>query len=242
MSGNDTAAFHTAFIERNTERVAPPLVPELRLHLATETTRLWQSSGAELERDGIQSPFWAFAWPGGQALARYIIDHPHLVAGRRVLDLGAGSGIVSLAALWASASVVIANDTDPAATAAIALNAETNGLASGLEIVARDMLEEPVLAEDGSPLFDTVLAGDLLYENSLAARVMEWLERHAAAGADVLFGDPGRHYMPDTGTTLCASYTVPVSVELEDSQMKETGIWRVLPAAGENAPSSPPGR
>lgn len=227
MTAGGTKLITTDFILRNTEALSPPLIPELTLHLATEATPLWQATETELEQNGLPPPYWAFPWAGGQAVARYVIDNAPLVAGRRVLDVGAGSGMVGLAALWASAATVIANDTDPVAATAIALNAETNGLGAGLSIAARDMLDEPVLAEDGGPLYDTVLAGDICYERAMADRMLAWLQRHADAGALVLLGDPGRTYRPTGGISFCAQYDVPVSLEIEDSEMRQTTVWRL---------------
>lgn len=231
MSGAAAAPITEAFMLRHTVRTAPPLVPELRLHLAAEFTPLWEATEAELERLGLPSPFWAFAWAGGQALARNVIDNAPLVAGRRILDLGAGSGIAGLAALWASAAAVIANDTDPVAGIAVRLNAEENGLLGGLTVENRDMLEEPVLAADGEPLFDTVLAGDILYERTTATRVRDWLQRHADAGALVLIGDPGRGLQPADGLDLQAQYDIPVPRCLEDAETRQTSVWRLKPAA-----------
>ncbi|WP_420563097.1 class I SAM-dependent methyltransferase [Thalassobaculum sp.] len=219
-----------AFVRQNTLLKPPSLVPELTLHLADKAVPLWELTEAELAEKDLPPPYWAFAWAGGQALARYIIDHPEVAAGKRVLDFASGSGIVAVAALWVSASHVVANDIDPFAAAAIALNAEANGVAGGLETVRRDMLEEPALAADGRPLFDLVLAGDVCYELPMSTRTIGWLRRHAAAGATVLMGDPGRSYLPDSGLTKLAEYMVPTPRELEDSDLRRTIVWRVDPA------------
>lgn len=218
-----------AFIRANTVTAPPPLVPELKLHLASDAVALWEMTEAELERAGLPPPFWAFAWAGGQALARFIIDTPETVAGRRVLDLAAGGGIAGLAALWASAAHVTANEIDAHACAAIRLNAEINGLSAGLEVIERDMLDEPVLANDGGPLWDVVLAGDVCYERPMAERMLAWLARHANAGALVLIGDPGRAYLPAIGLQELARYQVPTPLDLEDREIRETGVLRVLP-------------
>jgi predicted nicotinamide N-methyase len=218
-----------AFIRANTIPTHPPLVPELTLHLATDAVALWEMTETELESAGLPPPFWAFAWAGGQALARFIIDTPETVGGRRVLDLAAGGGIAGLAALWASAAHVTANEIDAHAATAIALNAEINGLAAGLEIIKRDMLDEPVLANDGGPLWDVVLAGDVCYERPMAERMLAWLTRHANAGALVLIGDPGRAYLPTIGLQEVARYPVPTPLELEDREIKDTAVLRVLP-------------
>jgi len=218
-----------AFIRANTIPTHPPLVPELTLHLATDAVALWEMTETELESAGLPPPFWAFAWAGGQALARFIIDTPETVGGRRFLDLAAGGGIAGLAALWASAAHVTANEIDAHAATAIALNAEINGLAAGLEIIKRDMLDEPVLANDGGPLWDVVLAGDVCYERPMAERMLAWLTRHANAGALVLIGDPGRAYLPTIGLQEVARYPVPTPLELEDREIKDTAVLRVLP-------------
>jgi len=227
-----------AFIRANTIPTHPPLVPELTLHLATDAVALWEMTETELESAGLPPPFWAFAWAGGQALARFIIDTPETVGGRRVLDLAAGGGIAGLAALWASAAHVTANEIDAHAAAAIALNAEINGLAAGLEIIKRDMLDEPVLANDGGPLWDVVLAGDVCYERPMAERMLAWLTRHVNAGALVLIGDPGRAYLPTIGLQEVARYPVPTPLELEDREIKDTAVLRVLPSASGQGTSS----
>lgn len=219
----------TAFIRENTAVKPPSLVPEIRLHLADAALPLWEKTEAELEAVGLPPPYWAFAWAGGQALARHVIDQPELVAGRRVLDVASGSGIVALACLWASAAHVVANEIDAFALAAIRLNAEANALGAGLELAGRDMLDEPVLADDGGPLWDVVLAGDVCYERPMAERMIAWLRRHAAAGALVLMGDPGRSYRPTDGLERLTEYLVPTPRDLEDSDVRRTVVWRVLP-------------
>jgi predicted nicotinamide N-methyase len=225
---DDPTAPADIFIQANTELAHPPLTPELKLYLATDAVALWEMTEAELATAGVPPPFWAFAWAGGQALARFIMDTPEVVGGHRVLDMAAGSGIVSLAALWASAAVVTACEIDAYAAAAIALNAKANGLSSGLEIVPRDMLDEPVLADDGSPLWDVVLAGDVCYERPMAERMMAWLGRHADAGALVLIGDPGRAYLPTFGLKEIARYQVPTTYAIEDRLAKDTAVLQVI--------------
>lgn len=216
-----------AFVLNNTILKPPSLVPELRLHLADKAVPLWELTEEELAEKDLPPPYWAFAWAGGQALARYIIDHPDVAAGKRVLDIASGSGLVGVAALWVSAAHVVANDIDAFAIAAISLNAAANGVEGGLETVRRDMLDEPVLAADGLPLYDLVLAGDVCYEKPMAGRTIAWLRRHAAAGAVVLMGDPGRSYLPESGLTQLAEYMVPTPRELEDSDLRRTIVWRV---------------
>ena len=216
------------FVRENSVLKSPPLVGEIQLHLADEAIALWQKTEEELERDGLPPPFWAFAWAGGQALGRYVIDHAPLVAGKRVLDFASGSGVSALADLWCSASHVVANEIDEFAAAAIHLNAEANHLEAGLEIVLRDMLDEPVMADDGSSLYDVVLAGDVCYEKPMADRVIAWLTRHARAGATVLIGDPGRTYLPRDGLEELARYSVPTPRELEDQDIRSTRVLHLL--------------
>ena len=203
------------FIRDNSQLLAPPLVPEIRLHLASEVIPLWRKTEEELAKIGVPPPYWAFAWAGGQALARYVLDHPELVLGKRVLDFGAGSGLVALAAAKAGAAHVIAADIDPFAIAAIARNATVNGVA--IETVSDDVI-------GGSELFDLILVGDMCYERPLAERLMLWLK---SSPAQVLLGDPGRSYFPKTGLTQLASYSVPTTRELEDREIRETGVWRL---------------
>ena len=210
------------FIRANTVLEAPSMVPELRLHLATEITPIWRASEADLERMGVPPPYWAFCWPGGQAIARHILDHPELVRGRRVLDFAAGSGMAAFAAIKAGAASAIGNDIDAYAVAAMRLNAEANGLA--IEIDGRDLLMQQAQRD-----FDVILAGDVCYERPLAEAVFAWLQAHAKLGALVLLGDPGRSYRPTQGIEEIARYDIPTSLQLENHGMKETVVWRVLP-------------
>lgn len=209
---------HRRFILANTRVVAPPLVPELKLHLADEATALWEQTEAALGTQGLPPPYWAFAWAGGQALARHLLDHPERVAGRRVLDFAAGSGVVAIAALKAGAAQVVANEIDAFALAAIALNSDLNGVAPAIS--AADLIGRLDLG------VDVVLAGDVCYERPMAERVTAWLAALAGAGTVVLIGDPGRSYLPQARLTRLASYAVPVSRALEDAEVKQTGIWR----------------
>ena len=202
------------FVRANTVLAAPPLVPEVRLHLATQVTPLWEATEAELQRLHLPPPYWAFAWPGGQALARYILDHEPLLAGRRVLDFGAGSGLVAITAAKAGARVTAA-EIDPFAAAAIRLNAAENGVA--VEIEAADAIGAPCR-------WDAVLAGDMCYERPLAERLGAWLRGLPAL---VLLGDPGRSYFSAAGLEKLADYVVPTSRELEDREERTTGVWRL---------------
>jgi len=206
-----------SFIRAQTEAASPPLVPELKLHLATEITPLWQATEAWLEREGIEPPYWAFAWAGGQALARHLLDQPQTVAGKRVLDFGAGSGLVALAAARAGAAAEAA-ELDPMAAAVIRLNAALNGLT--LSVATGD-----IIGRDGG--WDVVLAGDMFYERKLAAAALPWLRGLVKRGALVLLGDPGRAYLPESGLTEVARYTVPTTRELEDRETREGKIWRL---------------
>lgn len=206
------------FVRQQTVPAAPPLVPELTLHLATEVTPLWQATEATLQRTGVPPPYWAFAWAGGQALARLLLDRPALVAGRRVLDVGCGSGLVALAAARAGAAHVEAIDIDPFAAAAVTLNAALNRLDVAVSMT------DPIGTE-GS--WGTVAVGDLCYERPLAERLMPWLRRLAAGGAEVLLADPGRAYVPREGVAEVARYAVPVDRDLEDRTLRETVVYRV---------------
>jgi predicted nicotinamide N-methyase len=215
------AADPRQFIRANTALEAPAMVPEFKLYLASEITPIWQATEAMLERIGIDPPYWAFCWPGGQALARHVLDHPALVAGRTVLDFAAGSGVAALAAKRAGARRAIANDIDAMSLLACELNAATNG--QTVDCDGRDLL---ALEPDRS--IDVVLAGDVCYEKPMAERVFAWLRKNAAAGKLVLLGDPGRNYLPVQGLAEIARYDIPTSLQLENRGMKETVVWRVL--------------
>jgi predicted nicotinamide N-methyase len=206
-----------AFILENTRLQAPPHTPELRLQLADEITPIWKMTEEALAEIGLPPPFWAFAWAGGQALARYVLDNPDLVAGRRVLDFASGSGIVGVAAAMAGAVHVACADVDPFCADAAALNARANGVS--LEVIVEDLLDAP------PPAVDVILAGDICYEKPLAARVMAWLRAARGAGAEVLIGDPGRSYFSAEGLTQLAEYQVPTTRELEDMAVKKTAVW-----------------
>jgi predicted nicotinamide N-methyase len=209
-----------AFILANTRLQAPPHAPELRLHLADEVTPIWKLTEEELGKLGLPPPFWAFAWAGGQALARYLLDHPQEVAGKSVVDFATGSGIVAIAAMKAGAAHVQAADVDGFCAAAVTLNAEANGVA--VDFTGADLLEAP------PPRADVILAADICYEKPLAERAMAWLEAARGAGARVLIGDPGRSYFPKTGLARLAEYRVPTTRELEDMEVKRTGVWSFL--------------
>ena len=207
------------FICRNTAIATPPLVPEIRLRLATEITPIWQATEESLARAGVPPPFWAFAWAGGQALARFLLDHPEEVAGRAVLDFGAGSGLVAIAAAKAGAVRVLAAEIDHFGVAAIAANAELNGVS--MVVTNADLLD----TVDAS--LEVVTAGDVCYEKPMADRVTPWLAALAARGSVVLLGDPGRAYLPRTGMIERARYVVPTSRELEDRDSREAIVWQV---------------
>jgi predicted nicotinamide N-methyase len=204
------------FIRAHTVLQSPPIVPEIRLHLAGEVMKLWGETEAlaNAKASGLGNlppPYWAFAWPGGQALARYVLDHPEEVQGKTVLDFGAGSGLVAIAAAKAGAGCALAAEIDALALSAIALNAAANGVS--VEPIESDII--------GSNLrWATVLAGDMCYERPLAERLTAWLRTLAAEGARVLIGDPGRDYFPGGGVMGLATYAVPTSRDLEDREMR----------------------
>ncbi|MBR1216905.1 methyltransferase [Bradyrhizobium sp. U87765 SZCCT0131] len=207
-----------AFIRANTRLRAVPLVPEIALHVADEAVPLWTKTEDELGEAGLPPPFWAFAWAGGQALARYVLDHPDAVAGRDVLDLASGSGLVAIAAMKAGARSVCAADIDRFALAAVRLNAQAND-------VTISVGDGDVLAGATCSPVQTVLAGDIFYERDTAERALAFLSGHAAAGATVLIGDPGRSYLPRDRLRRLADYHVPVTRELEDTEIKHTAVW-----------------
>nr|WP_156387484.1 methyltransferase [Methylobacterium sp. Leaf399] len=210
-----------AFIRANTRLLPVPYTPEIVLHVADEATVLWQKTEDELAEIGLPPPFWAFAWAGGQALARYVLDNPEVAAGRRVLDFASGSGLVAIAAAMAGARGVTASDLDPFAIPAIGLNAAANGVAERITAVRADL----VGTDPGDAV---VLAADIFYERDIAARVTEWLGGLHARGAVVLIGDPARTYLPRERLTNLATYEVPVSRALEDAEIKRGGVWRFV--------------
>jgi predicted nicotinamide N-methyase len=207
------------FIRANTRLLAVPMVPEIRLHLAAESLPIWQKTEEDLGRINVPPPWWAFAWAGGQALARYVLDNPAVVAGCSVLDLGAGSGLGAIAAAQAGAASVLAADVDPYALAAIPLNAEANGIA--VATTGADLLG----AAPGA--FGLVLVGDLFYERPLAERALAFIAAARDLGADVLVGDPQRSYFPKDRFHRIAEYSVPVTRDLEDVEIKRTAVWRL---------------
>jgi predicted nicotinamide N-methyase len=211
------------FIRENCALERPSMVPEFRLWLATEYVPIWQATETWLERMNVDPPYWAFCWPGGQAMARYILDHPQAVAGRRVIDFAAGSGVASLAAAKAGAASVLANDIDPMALHAMRLNASENGLS--LELSQDDWLAQP----PGSQVADVVVAGDVCYEREMSGAALVWLRSHAALGRLALLGDPGRNYFQAGGLEEMARCDIPTSLQLENRGMRETVVWRVLP-------------
>ncbi|MGU3496795.1 class I SAM-dependent methyltransferase [Xanthobacteraceae bacterium A53D] len=209
-----------SFIRAETRLRPVPLVPEVSLHVADEAVPIWHRTEEELGAMGLPPPFWAFAWAGGQALARYVLDHPQTVAGKSVLDFASGSGLVGLAAAQAGARAVTCADIDPFAHAAILLNHEANPPSAA----RLDVATENLIGRDEG--WDTVLAGDISYERDLAEAVHLWLRALAARGATVLIGDPGRTYLPRGELEQLAEYNVPVTRELEDLEIKRTGVWR----------------
>ncbi len=192
-------------------------MPELLLHLATEGDTLWHMGEEELTATGLPAPFWAFAWAGGQALARYLLDNPEIIAQKRVLDFGSGSGLVGLAALHAGAASALATDIDVFACAAAELNAQANS-------VSLSTSSQDLVGQDGP--WDTILVGDMCYEQPLAGDVETWLQDQASKGIDVFIGDPGRTYLPKDRLQKLISYAVKTSRELEDTDVRNTSVWR----------------
>ena len=205
------------FLRAHTRPARPSLVPEVSLLVADDVVALWEAMEQGQVDPGSDPPFWAAAWPGGQALARYVLDHPEVVAGRTVLDLGAGSGLVGVAAAVAGAARVIASDVDPYSRTAVAVNAEENGV--GPFTVVGD-----VLGEAPDPGVEVVLAGDVCYQREMAQRVLPYLGRAWLAGAAVLLGDPGRPYVPREGLVSVAEYKIS---DVEGPPARRTTVWRL---------------
>ncbi|WP_373503119.1 methyltransferase [Aestuariivirga sp.] len=230
----------------------PPLVPEVLLHLAHEAVPLWQKTEEELGEMGLPPPFWAFAWAGGQALARYLLDHPDIVRGKSVVDIASGSGLVAIAAMKAGARSVLAADIDGFSVVAMEINAglnqifpppcgegqgwgSANSIAShpppsipphegegGFSVTSNDLLAR------SPPAAEVILVGDLFYEKELAGRCFDWLQQAEAQGSAVLIGDPGRSYLPRGKLEKLAEYAVPVTRDLEDSEIKQSAVWRLI--------------
>ena len=207
-----------AFLRAHVTPARAPLVPEITLYLATEITPIWQATEDWLHHSGLAPPFWAFAWPGGQALARHVLDHPETVAGRRVLDFAAGCGIAAIACARAGAALVEAADIDPIAAAAIALNAASNGVT--VTPLTGDLVGAPAA-------WDLILCGDVCYEAPMTRHILPWL-RTLASTATVWIADPGRAYLPHDGLQAFARYTVPTTTELEDRTERAVTLYRVM--------------
>jgi predicted nicotinamide N-methyase len=213
------SAEHLIAVLAATSLSPTPLLPEVDLYVAEDTYSVWEMTTHADTRGEPPVPFWSFPWPGGQALGRYVLDNPHLVAGRRVLDLASGSGLVGIAAAKAGAAVVTTIDVDPFAAAAQTMNARANEVQ--LHVVLADVLDDEV------PDFDVVLAGDVCYERELTQRLLGYLRRAHHNGALALLGDPGRTYLPRTGLTDVAAYDVPTTLALESATTKRTTVWRL---------------
>jgi len=207
------------FIRSQTIIAVAPIVPELMLHLATEVTPLWQLTETRMQEKNLPPPFWAFAWPGGQGVARYVLDHPESVRGKQVMDFAAGGGIAALAAMKAGAAHALAVDIDPLALTAIQLNAALNHVAvenaNGIDLTT---------VPEG---IDVIVAGDICYQQEMADRLMRWLRMCVAAGIRVIMADPGRAYVPQSGLTELANYMVPTSLDLEHEDKRHVRVWDV---------------
>jgi predicted nicotinamide N-methyase len=208
-----------AFIRANTCPLQPPHCPEITLLLADEAVPLWEATEEELQEKGLPPPFWAFAWAGGQALARYLLDNPEIVAGKAIADIASGSGLVAIAAMKTGASTATAYEIDAFALEAIAINAAANAVA--ITPILVDIIGNP------SPPAPIILVGDLFYDRDISSRLIDWLEAMTAQGCLVLVGDPGRSYLPADRLEQVAEYQVAVSRALEDADVKRTRVWRV---------------
>lgn len=218
MSG-EAVLDRRGFILQHTRLLPVPHAPEISLHVAEEATELWQKTEDELATIGLPPPFWAFAWAGGQALARYLLDHPQTVRGKRVLDFASGSGLVAIAAAKAGAGHVEACDIDAFAAEAMALNAAANGVSLVVRL-------DDLVGRDGG--WDVICAGDVCYERAMAESVIGWLSSQAVRGAEVLIGDPGRSYLPKDRLVEVARYQVPVTRSLEDAEIKQSVVWALM--------------
>ena len=214
------------FIQENTELGSPPLVPEIKLHLAVDATELWKMTTKELKDNGLPLPFWAFAWAGGQALARYILDNPQLVEDKSVLDMGAGSGLVGLSALFSNASQVDFKEIDCFAAEAIHLNLSANQFYQNFQIILEHL---PNFTPQNQNRWDVILAGDVFYEQEMSNIILSDLRKFARLGSLVLVGDPGRAYFPKEGVKKLAQYPVETPIYLEEKNITETTIWQIVP-------------
>ena len=207
------------FILDNTSVMSPPHVPEIRLRLANEAHVLWLKTEDELEKIGLPPPFWAFAWAGGQGLARYVLDHPEVVAGKRVVDFASGSGLVAIAAVMAGAASVLAADIDPWTETAVRLNSRLNNIE--LAFTGGNLIGTV-------PEADVLLAGDIFYDVGFANALVPWFTALTRSGKTVIVGDPGRSYCPRHLMEPLATYEVPVTRALEDAEVKKTTVWRFV--------------
>lgn len=214
----DETPDRVAFIRANT-RIDEVAGLGIRLYQASEVTPLWLMTEGDLARERLPPPFWAFPWAGGQALARYLLENPAIVRGKRVIDIACGSGLVAIAAAKAGAAQVIANDIDPYCAAAVALNTELNGVTVAFR--GGDLLNGPV------PDADVFLAGDICYEKSMSAAMLTFFRRAGALGAEIYIGDPHRSYFPKEGLRRCADYTIVTTADIEDSGIKPATVWRL---------------
>lgn len=207
------------FLREHTQVLHHPLVPEVKLHIAREVVPIWQAMETWQGNNNLPPPYWAFCWPGGAALTRYVLDHPDLVRGRRVLDFAAGGGAAAIAAALGGA-IATAADVDAVAAQVIARNAALNGVQ--VAVVTNDV------TDSDSDAWEVVVAGDVCYERPMASLVFTWLRRQAAAGVTVLMADPGRDYLPKEGLERVAQYTVPTTMDLEKDPSRPTTVYRVL--------------
>ncbi|OYW81204.1 MAG: nicotinamide N-methylase [Asticcacaulis sp. 32-58-5] len=214
MTGED-------FIRANTVARPVPSVPQIALYQADDSTTLWQMTEDDLAQNQLPPPFWAFAWPGGQALAKYLLENPEILAGKRVLDLACGSGLVGIAAYKAGATQVICNDIDPYCEAAVHLNAHLNDCR--IEFVGGDLLTA------GLPDVEVILAGDIAYEKPMAEAMLTVLRIAVGEGKSVYIGDPHRTYFPKSGLVRCADYEITTSADIEDKPVKPATVWRLIP-------------
>ncbi|MFT5510723.1 MAG: putative nicotinamide N-methyase [Hyphomicrobiaceae bacterium] len=225
MTSPNTDKRAQSFILANTGLLRPPLVPEVQLHLAEESLPIWRKTEEELGEMNVPPPYWAFAWAGGQALARYILDEPQTVAGKSALDIGSGSGLVAIAAMLAGARQVIANDIDAYAIEACRMNAAVNNVTIALR---HDDLIGSILNESISQPPEIIFLADVFYEKELATDVLDFAAATRACGSRILIGDPRRSYFPEKRFAKIASYAVPVTRDLEDAEIKNSAVWEFL--------------